>query len=88
MTRIVVVLLSAIAIVLACGAGYLKWFQVSAEKTPVPRPNAYKADSVEEELGAASDRLTGEFKESYATPIRDVVVTGAKQRKISSIAPA
>lgn len=37
-------------------------------------------------MGAARDRLTGAFEESYTQLTNDVVIPGAKQRRISAVA--
>jgi Mce-associated membrane protein len=94
--RLAEVALPVIALVLACGAGYLKWVQASADADARAATEAmraasentiailsYKADSVEQDLGAASSRLTGDFKNSYASLTHEVVIPGAKQRQIS-----
>jgi Mce-associated membrane protein len=91
--------LPVIALVLACGAGYLKWVQASADADARAATEAvraasentiailsYKADSVEKDLEVASSRLTGDFKNSYTSLTHDVVIPGAKQRQISSVA--
>jgi Mce-associated membrane protein len=92
-------LLPAIALLLASGAGYLKWCDSLARASQVAQAEAvqaasastvallsYKPDSVDKDLGAASARLTGSFKDSYASLIRDVVIPGAKQKQISAVA--
>ena len=92
-------LLPAIALLLACGAGYLKWRHSSAlasrlaqnESVQAASASAvallsYKPDSVDRDLGAASDRLTGSFKGSYTSLIHDIVIPGAKQKQISAVA--
>lgn len=38
------------------------------------------------DLGAARDRLTGEFKDSYTSLTHDVVIPGSKQKHISAVA--
>lgn len=97
--RIVGIILPVIALVLACGGGYLKWFEGSADtdaRAAVESVRAasdntiailsYKADTAERDLGAASSRLTGEFKKSYLSLTQDVVIPGAKQDQIGSAA--
>ena len=37
-------------------------------------------------LEGAQSRLTGSFRDSYAQLIRDVVIPGAKEKKISAVA--
>ena len=102
------VLLPALALVLALGAGYLKWQDTSfrsgaieaspsgklspAENTvQIARDStiallSYKPDTVEQQLGAARDLLTGEFRDSYTSLTNDVVIPGAKEKQISAVA--
>ena len=47
---------------------------------------SYKPDTVEQQLGAARDLLTGEFRDSYTSLTNDVVIPGAKQKQISAVA--
>ena len=46
----------------------------------------YRPDTVERDLGAARDRLTGRFKDAYTSLTREVVIPGAKQKHISAVA--
>jgi Mce-associated membrane protein len=87
------------AFVLAIGVGYLKWQDFSARETYLASVQSvqaategtaailsYHADTVDAELGAARDRLTGRFKDSYTSLIHDVVIPGAKQQHIAAVA--
>ncbi|MCV7301579.1 hypothetical protein H7J93_18315 [Mycobacterium barrassiae] len=47
---------------------------------------SYKPDTVDQQLNAARDLLTGDFRDSYTTLINDVVIPGAKQKQISAVA--
>jgi Mce-associated membrane protein len=47
---------------------------------------SYRPDTVEKDLVAARDRLTGTFRDSYTSLTHDVVIPGAKQRQISAVA--
>jgi Mce-associated membrane protein len=89
----------AVALLLAMGAGYLKWVDnsvrisdvastesVQAAKDSTIALLSYKPDTVEQQLGAARDRLTGEFRDSYTSLTHDVVIPGAKQKQISAVA--
>jgi len=91
--------LPALALMLAMGAGYLKWLDSSARGSQPARIESvraatdgtiamlsYKPDTVEKDLGAASDRLTGKFKDAYRSLTHDVVIPGAKQQQISAVA--
>lgn len=80
----------------AGGAGYLKWsvgveheihlaqaqsVQVATEGTIAML--SYRADTVETQLRAARDRLTGKLRDSYTSLTNDVVIPGAKQKNVS-----
>lgn len=90
--------LPALALLLAMGAGYLKWqdasirdSQTAAEQSMRAATESaiamlsYQPDSVEKELTAAVDRLTGAFRDSYTQLINEVVVPGAKEKRISAV---
>ena len=47
---------------------------------------SYRPDSVDKDLAAARDRLTGNFRDSYTSLTNDVVIPGAKQQHISAVA--
>jgi Mce-associated membrane protein len=92
-------LLPGIAMLIAGGAGYLKWLQTSAHEIQSARIESvksatestikilsYSPDSVDHDLDAARDRLTGAFRDAYTQLTRDVVIPGSKQKKISAVA--
>jgi Mce-associated membrane protein len=83
----------------AGGAGWAKWVAVSADGAETARIEAaqvakdatvamlsYQPSSVDKDLDTASTRLTGEFKNSYVSLIRDVVIPGSKQKRITAVA--
>jgi Mce-associated membrane protein len=91
--------LPALALVIAVGAGFLKWQDAwvrgsrvaGIESVAVAKDStiallSYQADTVDKELKAARDRLTGSFKDSYTQLIQDVVIPGAKRQHISAVA--
>jgi Mce-associated membrane protein len=91
--------LPALALLLAMSAGYLKWVDSSVRDNDVARMEStqaakdstiallsYKPDTVEQQLGAARDLLTGDFRDSYTSLTHDVVIPGAKQKQISAVA--
>jgi Mce-associated membrane protein len=91
-------LLPVLALVLAGAAGFLKWQDASMRAADSARLESmqaakdstiallsYQPDTVEKDLNAARDRLTGTFRESYTSLINDVVIPGAKQKKISAV---
>jgi Mce-associated membrane protein len=96
--------LPVVALLLALGAGYLKWVDASARVNAITSADSpareamqaaknstiallsYKPDTVEQQLGAARDLLTGDFRDSYTSLTNDVVIPGAKQKQISATA--
>ncbi|MCK8647103.1 hypothetical protein M0678_25430 [Mycobacterium colombiense] len=91
--------LPGLAMVLATGAGYLKWQDSTARESQAAAAQSvaaatdstiallsYKPDTVEKDLGAARDRMTGQFKDAYTQLIHNVVIPGAKQKQISATA--
>lgn len=92
-------LLPAVALLLAAAAGYLKWADNSVRNAEIARIESvqaakdstvamlsYEPDTVEQQLNDARGLLTGEFQESYTGLINDVVIPGAKQKQISTVA--
>ena len=92
-------LLPILALLLGAGAGYLKWANSSrrdadrarTESVQVAKDStvallSYKAETVDKDLGAARDRLTGSFLDAYTELINNVVIPGAKEKKISAVA--
>jgi Mce-associated membrane protein len=91
--------LPAVALLLALAAGYLKWMDNSVRNSDIARDESvqaakdsttallsYKPDTVEQQLGAARDLLTGDFRDSYTSLTNDVVIPGAKQKQIAAVA--
>lgn len=91
--------LPALAVLLAAAAGSLKWQESSRRDAEVAASESvaaardttaailsYKADTADQELNAARDRLTGTFLEDYEKLVNDVVIPGAKEKKISAVA--
>lgn len=91
--------LPALTLVIAVAAGFLKWEDgwvrgsrvagiesVAAAKDSTIALLSYQPDTVDKELKAARDRLTGSFKDSYTQLIQDVVIPGAKKQHISAVA--
>jgi Mce-associated membrane protein len=91
--------LPGVALVLAIAAGYLKWVDGSAHQADLARIASvqaasestvallsYKHDTVDDDVAAARQRLTGDFKDAYNSLTHDVVIPGAKQKQISTIA--
>ena len=93
------VILPVIAMLLGAAAGFLKWEDTSRRDADTARNEAlaaakdstvallsYKPDTVEKDLGAARDRLTGTFLDAYTQLVNTVVIPGAKEKKISALA--
>ncbi len=91
--------LPVLALLLALSAGYFKWVAGSvqasrtaaAESVKVASDStvailSYGSDSVDRDLAAATDRLTGGFREQYKQLVGDVVAPGAKQQHITAVA--
>lgn len=91
--------LPALALLLALGAGVLKWQDITTRTVQAAGAESvraasdstvailsYRPDTVDTELPAAADRLTGEFRDQYSQLIDDVVIPGAKQQGISAVA--
>lgn len=89
--------LPGLALAITAGAGYLKQAGASmhdSERAGVTATRtaaegtvailSYRPDSVDHELNAARDRLTGPFKDSYTTLIRDVVIPGSTEKRIAA----
>jgi Mce-associated membrane protein len=91
--------LPAVALILAMADGYAKWWDASLRDAQLARAESvrtatestiamlsYKSDTVDKDLSAARDRLTGAFRDAYTQLTRDVVIPGSQQKKISAAA--
>jgi Mce-associated membrane protein len=91
--------LPTLAFLLALGAAFLKFADLAVRESDAARDQSvqaakdstvallsYKPDSVQEQLTAARDRLTGEFRGQYTDLTNNVVIPGAKQKQISAVA--
>ena len=89
--------LPALALGLAMAAGVLKFQESSSRTDEIARIESvqaakdsttallsYKPDSVDQQLGAAKELLTGTFRDSYTSLTNNVVIPGAKQKQISA----
>ena len=89
--------LPAVVILLTLAVGFLKWHNGSAVQSNDAAAEsvaaatetaiallAYQPDTVDTELPAAANRLTGSFRDDYLTLIRDVVIPGSKEKRISA----
>ncbi|MDG4668059.1 hypothetical protein [Mycobacterium sp. 236(2023)] len=93
------IVLPIAALILAAAAGSLKWVAANvvaddsavAESTRAASETtvallSYRPETVEQDLGSARDRLTGEFRDSYTALTADVVIPGAREQQISAVA--
>ncbi|OBJ45461.1 hypothetical protein A5630_14040 [Mycolicibacterium mucogenicum] len=91
--------LPAVALLLALAAGFLRWDAASLRSAETGGADAmraasegtiallsYRADTVQKDLDAAKDRLTGTFRDAYTKLTNDVVIPGAKQKQVSAVA--
>lgn len=92
-------LLPGLALLLAIAAGFLRWHDSSDRASQVSRAESvaaakdstvallsYQAGTVEKDLHAAQDRLTGDFKQAYTQLTNDVVIPGSVEKHISAVA--
>jgi len=96
--RIVVfAVLPALAVVLAIGAGFLGWKSYSQRGIEAARVESvaaareatvvmlsYRADTVERDLMAARDWITGAFLDSYTDLVTNTVIPNAREMDISA----
>jgi Mce-associated membrane protein len=88
-----------LALLLTVVAGYLKWTDSSVRDSEAAaiesvqsatastiKMLSYEPQTVERDLGAARDGLTGPFRESYTQLTNDVVIPGSKQKNITAVA--
>jgi Mce-associated membrane protein len=94
---LVFAVLPAVALILTLVAGGLKWQASTAAVDPSQVAESvraasdgtiailsYRPDTVEKDLGAARDRLTGDFLDAYTKLTHDVVIPGAKQKSVTA----
>jgi Mce-associated membrane protein len=88
-----------LALILALGVGYLKWLDGQEHESPIAAEESvkaasestiailsYKPETVDQDLRAAADRLTADFRRQYTQLVTDVVAPGAKQQHIAAVA--
>ncbi len=92
-------ILPAVVLMLSLGASLFKWKDSSMRDADAARIESvqaardstiamlsYRPDTVDQQLGAARNLLTGSFSDSYDALVHNVVIPGAKQRQISAVA--
>lgn len=98
-TLLIFGLLPILLLALALFTGWLGWQDRTAQGALAARVASvqsardasvallsYRPDTVDQQLGAARDLLTGTFKDAYTRLTHDVVIPGAKQKQISAVA--
>ena len=96
---LVFVILPVVALAVAAAAGYFRWQAGSLSATGAAEAESvqaatdstiqmlsYHPDTVDRDLNAARDRMTGAFRDDYTKLTHEVVIPGAKQKHISSLA--
>jgi Mce-associated membrane protein len=91
--------LPGLALLLAMAAGLLKWQDASIRDVDIARSQSIKAardsaiallsfrsDTVEKEVAAARERLTGGFRDTYTQVTREVLIPNAKEQHVSAVA--
>lgn len=92
------VVLAAIALVLALASGVLRWLTVSEDQSATARDEAvqaakeitaqmlsYETETVDQQLSAARDRMTGDFLGTYTAMINEVI-PAAHAQQIAAVA--
>jgi len=92
-------LLPALVMLLAVAAGLLKWKDASARNTDLARSQSivaardsavallsFRFDTVDRDVAAARERLTGEFRDIYMQRTQEELIPNAKERHVSATA--
>ena len=92
------VILPVVGLAIGATAGYLKWRDATSrashiaaiEATEAARDStiailAYDPGTVDKNLTAARERITGSFRDDYTKLVNDVVIPGAKQKNITTL---
>jgi Mce-associated membrane protein len=88
----------ALALILAVAGGYLFWRNSTTDRADQAREDSvaaarsiaismltYEPQTAEQQLGAAKEKLTGSFRDTYGSLIDSVVVPGAKEQQIAAV---
>ncbi|MFZ0904722.1 MAG: hypothetical protein WAN71_12825 [Mycobacterium sp.] len=92
-------LLPALALLLAIAAGLLKWKDSSVRNTDLARSESvtaardstvallsFRFDTVERDVAAARQRLTGKFRDVYTQRTQEELIPNAKEQHVASTA--
>jgi Mce-associated membrane protein len=92
-------LLPALALLLAIAAGLLKWKDSSVRGTDLARTESvaaardstvalltFRFDTVDRDVAAARQRLTGKFRDAYTQRTQEELIPNAKEQRVSATA--
>lgn len=92
-------LLPGLALILAMAAGFLKWHDASSRGVDIARSESvnaardsavallsFRSDTVDQDVEAARERLTGQFRDTYTQVTSEVLIPNAKERHVSAVA--
>jgi Mce-associated membrane protein len=92
-------LLPALALLLAIAAGLLKWKDSSARNTDLARSESvaaakdstvallsFRFDTVERDVAAARQRLTGKFRDIYTQRTQEELIPNAQEQHVAATA--
>jgi Mce-associated membrane protein len=92
-------LFPGLALVLAMAAGFLKWQDASSRSADIARNESiqaakasavallsFRSNTVEKDVAAARDRLTGQFRDTFTQVSREVLIPNAQEHQVSAVA--
>lgn len=92
-------LLPTLVLLLAIAAGLLKWKDSSVRNTDLARSQSvaaardstvalltFRFDTVDRDVAAARERLTGDFRDTYIHRTQEELIPNAKERRVSATA--
>jgi Mce-associated membrane protein len=92
-------LLPALALLLAIAAGLLKWKEASFHNTELARSESltaakdstvallsFRFDTVDRDVAAARERLTGNFRDVYTRRTQEELIPNAKEQRVAATA--
>lgn len=88
-----------LALILVLAVGLLKWQDATSREADIARNESVRAaktsavallsfqfGTVDKDVEAARDRLTGQFRDTYTQVTNDVLIPNAKQQRVSAVA--
>lgn len=92
-------LLPGMALLLAMSAGFLKWKDASVRNADLARSQSvaaardstvavlsFRFDTVDQDVAAARERLTGSFLDTYTQVTQEALIPNAKERHVTATA--